>query len=68
MADRNFFGYKRWKQMLGIEPELLWRIRKNLLRFELSDRNDTVSVHVGWVSERLGQELRAELGWTLVLA
>jgi len=30
LADRNFFGYKLWKQAQGTGADLLWRVKKNL--------------------------------------
>ena len=31
LADRNFFGYKMWKQAADTGADLLWRVRKNIL-------------------------------------
>ncbi len=30
LADRNFFGYKLWKNAAETEAELVWRVKKNL--------------------------------------
>ena len=30
LADRNFFGYKLWKQAQETGADLLWRVKKNL--------------------------------------
>jgi hypothetical protein len=32
LADRGFFGFEMWKQAAATEADLLWRVRKNILR------------------------------------